>query len=408
MSDHGDSAASGKDRGPTSTRHPSGASSAARRVAGARRNPSVVEYDESVPQWLRATAGWSWRLLAITAAVALVFYATSRVQLLFIAVFLACVFTAVLRPLVDLLNKIMPRAIAVVLGLLSAIAFFAGLITYVVTSVTGQWESLSKQFGNGIDQVVNYLENGPLPVTVTPDTVDQWVQNGRDWLQTHSGELAGQAAASAGSVVEVFTVLALATFCTIFFLARGREMWNWFLNQLPARSREDWEEAGGIGWYTFSGYARGTVIIAVTDAIFAAIILIIVGVPLAAPLAVLVFIGAFIPLIGAPLAMVVAMVVALAANGFVKAIIVGIGIALVGQFEGHVLQPLIMGKQVSLHPVVVALGVTAGTLVGGILGAVISVPLIAVAWAVFSKLRHQDPPMGAEETAEADTIGPLE
>ncbi len=401
MSDQDSTAQSASERGPASNRHLVGANPAARKVARARRNPSVVGYEESAPAWLRVAAGWSWRMLTVVAAVVLVFYATSRVQLLFIAVFLAFVFTAVLRPIVDFFNKVMPRALAVLLGLLSAVAFVAGLITYVVASVTGQWESLSKQFSTGIDQVINYLEHGPLPVTVTQHDINQWVAYGQQWLQTHSSELAGQAASSAGSAVQVLTVLALATFCTVFFLARGQGMWAWFLNQLPARSRESWKAAGGVGWYTFSGYARGTVIIAVTDAILAAIILLIVGVPLAAPLAVLVFIGAFIPLVGAPAAMVIAMVVALAANGLVKAIVVGLGIALIGQFEGHILQPLVMGKQVSLHPVVVALAVTTGTLVAGILGAVISVPLVAVAWAVFSRLRRQDPPMD-ELTVPAD------
>ncbi len=408
MSDQDSTAQAASDRGPASNRHLVGASPAARKVAGARRNPSVVGYEESAPAWLRVAAGWSWRMLTVVAAVVLVFYATSRVQLLFIAVFLAFVFTAVLRPIVDFFNKVMPRALAVLLGLLSAVAFVAGLITYVVASVTGQWASLSKQFSTGIDQVINYLEHGPLPVTVTQHDINQWVAYGQQWLQTHSSELAGQAASSAGSAVQVLTVLALATFCTVFFLARGRGMWTWFLNQLPARSRESWKAAGGVGWYTFSGYARGTVIIAVTDAILAAIILLIVGVPLAAPLAVLVFIGAFIPLVGAPAAMVIAMVVALAANGLVKAIVVGIGIALIGQFEGHVLQPLVMGKQVSLHPVVVALAVTTGTLVAGILGAVISVPLVAVAWAVFSRLRHQDPPMDELAMRADDETGEVE
>ena len=179
-------------------------------------------------------------------------------------------------------------------------------------------------------------------------------------MQDHAGDLASQAAAGAGSVVEVFTALALAIFCTVFFLARGREMWTWFLNQLPARVRDSWKTAGGAGWYTFSGYTRGTVIIAVTDGILAFILLTILRVPLSAPLAVLVIIGAFIPLIGAPPAMVVAMIVALAANGLLSAAIVGVGIALIGQFEGHILQPLVMGKQVALHPVVIALAVTGG------------------------------------------------
>jgi len=235
---------------------------------------------------------------------------------------------------------------------------------------------------------------------VSNDQIASWIDNGRTWLQQHAGELAGQVAASAGSVVEVISALSLATFCTVFFLARGREMWTWFLNQLPSRMRETWKMAAGAGWYTFSGYTRGTVIIATTDGLLAFILLTVIGVPLAGPLAVLVLIGAFIPLVGAPAAMAIAMIVALAADGVVSAAFVGIGIALIGQFEGHILQPIVMGRQVSIHPVVIALAVTAGTLTAGILGAVISVPMVAVAWAIFSRLRHQDAPMDSDEQAE--------
>jgi len=373
----------------------------ARKVAGARRNPNVYGHDETAPRWLRAMAGVSWRLLVVVAAVALVFYATSRVQLLFIAVFLAFVISSVLLPVVDLLSRIMPRGLATALALLGGILVFLGLLTYVGYSIASQWQALSERFGDGIQQIIDYLEKGSLPFSITNEQVAEWIDNGRQWVLDHAGDLAGQAAASAGSVVEVFTALALAIFCTVFFLARGREMWTWFLNQLPSRVRETWKTAGGVGWYTFSGYARGTVIIAVTDGILAFILLTVLRVPLSAPLAVLVLIGAFIPLVGAPAAMVVAMIVALAANGLLSAAIVGIGIALIGQFEGHVLQPLVMGRQVSIHPVVIALAVTAGTLTAGILGAVIAVPLVAVVWAVFARLRSLDPPM-TEEVERAE------
>ncbi|WP_265521045.1 AI-2E family transporter [Oerskovia flava] len=389
----GASSVGASERSPVSVKHLAGTSSAARKVAGARRNPSVVGYDESVPGWLRTAGGWSWRLLMVVAVVALVFYATSRVQVVFIAIFLALVVTSVLRPVTDWFAKAMPRALATALALLSAVLVVAGLLTYIISSVAGQWESLAEQFTTGLDQILDFLENGPLPVTITADDVSEWIDNGREWLAEHGGDIASQAAASAGSVFEAFAAIALATFTTVFFLARGKEMWIWFLNQLPARSRESWKVAGGAGWFTFSGYARGTVIIAFVDGVLAGILLAVLGVPLAAPLAVLVFIGAFIPIIGAPLAMIIAAVVALAADGIVVALIVTLGIALIGQFEGHVLQPLIMGKQVHLHPVAVAVAVTAGTLLAGILGAVVSVPLVAVAWSVFSKLRHKDPPM---------------
>lgn len=373
-----------------------------RRVAGKR--PAGVQQPASdpVPLWLRTSAGWSWRALLLVVVVALAFWATSQVQLLFIAVFLALVFTAVLRPLVDLYGRIMPRGLAVGLALLTAVLFVAGLLTYVISSVAGQWSSLQDQFSTGIQQIFEFIEDGPLPFTFTYDDFSEWLGKAGEWLQDHAGTIAGAAASRAGSVFEIFTAIALALFCTIFFLARGQSMWSWFLAQLPATSRETWDKAASAGWFTFSGYTRGTVMIALADGILAAILLLILGVPLAAPLAVLVFIGAFIPLIGAPAAMVIAMVVALAADGVVTAAIVGIGIALIGQFEGHVLQPLVMGKQVSLHPVVIALVVTGGTLIAGILGAVIAVPLIAVAWAVFVTLRT--PPDGVDDDVDYEEI----
>jgi predicted PurR-regulated permease PerM len=378
----------------------------ARRVAGARRTPAGAPGDDGVPRWLRTSAGVTWRLLVLLAGVALVFFATSQVQLLFIAVFIAFVMTAVLRPVVDLYARVMPRPLATALGLLSGLLLVSGMFFYVGYSVANQWEALSRQFGDGIDQIIDFLEHGPLPVSITNDQIGEWIDNGRQWLQDHAGDLASQAASSAGSVVEVFTALALAVFSAVFFLARGTEMWTWFVNQLPATARESWMSAGGAGWYTFSGYTRGTVIIAVTDGVLAFVLLSLIGVPLAAPLAVLVLIGAFIPLIGAPAAMVIAMIVALAANGPIQAAVVGIGIALIGQFEGHVLQPLVMGKQVSLHPVVVALAVTGGTLTAGILGAVIAVPLVAVAWAIYSRFHENDPPMEPDEAVpdEEDVV----
>jgi predicted PurR-regulated permease PerM len=377
---------------------------AARKVAGARRNPSVYGAEHTAPHWLRVMAGVSWRLLVVLAAVALVFYATSRVQLLFVAVFLAFVFTAVLRPIVDFLSRFMWRGLATALAILGGILFFVGLLTYIGYSIANQWTDLTKQFSDGISQITDFLQSGSLPFTITNEQIAEWIGNAQQWVQDHAGDLASQAAAGAGSVVEIFTALALAIFCTVFFLARGQEMWTWFLNQLPTRFRETWKVAGGAGWYTFSGYTRGTVIIAVTDGLLAFILLTILRVPLSAPLAVLVMIGAFIPLVGAPAAMIVAMIVALAANGLWSAAIVGVGIALIGQFEGHILQPLVMGKQVSLHPVVVALAVTAGTLTAGILGAVIAVPLVSVVWAIFSRLRTLDPPM--EEDEADDEVRP--
>lgn len=404
MADREDGAPLEPERPRASTRHLVGATPAAKKVAGARRNPSVIGYDEDTPHWLRTAAGWSWRLIVVVIAVGMVAFATNRVLLVFVAVFLALVFTAVLRPLVNLLSRWIPRGLATPLSMIFAIAVFVGMLTYVGFSVAGQWEDLGKQFNDGIGEILTTLEESPLHITVTNADVQDWIANGQEWVSENSGAIASEAWASVGSVGQVFAVLALSAFLTVFFLLRGKEMWEWFLNQLPARHRESWFVGGGAAWYTFSGYTRGTFLVAGADGIMAIIVLLILGVPLAAPLAVLVFIGAFIPLIGAPLAMVIAMVVALAANGIWNAVFVGVAIALIGQFEGHVLQPLVMGKQVSLHPVVVALVVTAGTLIAGILGAVIAVPLVAVAWSVFALLRTVDPPTDFSEQDREDVV----
>jgi putative heme transporter len=359
--------------------------------------------DSAPPPWLRTSAGWSWRLILVVAGIALVFWAVTQVLLVFVAVFLALVFTAVLNPLTDLYARAVPRPLATAAAILSGVLVVGGLLTYVVVSVAGSWERLAGEFNIGIDQIVSLIENSPLPVDVQLDTRDQWIDDAANWIQENAQTLVGQAAESAGSIVEGIAVLALAIFCTVFFLASGGAMWRWFMQQVPARTRDRWNDAAGAGWYTFSGYTRGTVLVAITNGILAGIFLTILGVPLSAPLAVLVFIGTFIPLIGAPLAMIIAAVVALAADGLLTALIVVIGIAGIGQLEGHVLQPLIMGKQVSLHPVVVALGVTSGTVVGGILGAIVAVPLIAVAWAVYTTLRKpaDDAGDGADEAGDA-------
>ncbi|MPV90172.1 AI-2E family transporter [Georgenia ruanii] len=356
-----------------------------------------AEAGDGVPRWIRKYGLMAWLLIGMVIVVGMIVFATSRIQAVFIAVFIALVVTSVLDPVVTGLARYMPRVLATVLGLLGSFLVVAGLLTYVITSVAGQWQSLAERFGTGINQILTWLETGPLPWHVTQaeitNVINEAVAQATKYIQQNAGDLAGQVLSNAGAVALVFTVLALSLFVTIFFLARGGQMWRWFLNQLPSKNRERVHTAASAGWYTFSGYARGTMIVAFFDGILAFILLSVVGVPLAAPLAVLVFIGAFIPLIGAPLAMIVAAVVALAAEGFVAALIVTVGVALIGQIEGHILEPLVMGKQVSLHPVVVALGVAAGTFLGGLLGAIIAIPLIAVVWAVYSALHQTDPPM---------------
>lgn len=350
-----------------------------------------------VPVWLAKAGMTSWYLLGIIIVVSLLVFATLRVQIVLVAIFVALVLSSVLVPIVNALSKVMPRALALVLSVIAGLGFISGLLYYVVSSIVNQWENLAEEFQGGMAEILKFLEEGPLPFHVTQEEIITWVNQTAEqaihYVQENAGNLASQVLSNAGNVTMLFIVFALSLFLTVYMVMRGDSLWLWFVNQLPSRARVDTHRAASAAWYTFSGYARGTVIIAIIVGILAFLLLFFTGVPLAAPLAVLVFIGAFIPLIGAPLAMIIATVVALAAQGWITALVIMLGIALIGQIEGHILQPLVMGKQVSLHPVVVAVGVTSGTILGGLVGAIVAIPLLAVVWTVYATLHTPDPPL---------------
>jgi predicted PurR-regulated permease PerM len=202
----------------------------------------------------------------------------------------------------------------------------------------------------------------------------------------NGGSLAGQALGGASVAAEVLTGLALAVFCSVFFLNSGSRIWDWLLTQVGGNNHR-WDGAARAGWATFAGYTRGIVIIAGTNAALVCVALLILRVPLALPLALLTFFATFIPLIGAPIALFVATLVALAARGPLIALLVLALIVLIGQIEGHLLQPLVMSRAVNIHPLAVALSVASGTVIAGVIGAVVAVPLVAVTWTVWTTLK---------------------
>ncbi|MDR1293884.1 MAG: AI-2E family transporter [Bifidobacteriaceae bacterium] len=359
-----------------------GASADAGRLTARETAPS----GDGVPRWLRVPAGYAWRLLILAAAVVVVAKAVQGLELVAVALFLALVISAILRPLVGVLDRVMPRPLAAALGFIAGIGVLGGLGTFVGMSVAGQARVLSAEFIDGIDELNAMLARAPSPISDLDLT--KAGQSLATWLEHNQQTIITEAVARAGEVAEVVTALILAIFCAVFFVTSGGAMWRWFLAQLSPGARRRWRIAGESAWHTFSGYTRGIVIVAATNGLFAGLGLAILGVPLAAPIGVLVFLGTFVPLIGAAVAMIVAVVVALAAKGVVIALVVIAMIAVIGQIEGHLLQPMIMARQVSLHPVVVAVVVVAGTLLSGILGAVAAVPIVSVMWAVFSHLRQ--------------------
>ena len=333
-----------------------------------------------VPRALRTAADWGWRVLVLGAAGFFVLRVLGKLELVVVAMFVGLIIAALVGPLVQFLDRYVPRGIAVLLGMLVLFGVFFGIIAFITGSIAGEWTLLSQKFGNGVRQIETLLEGTPFHVK-NADFV-QWFTNARTWLIDHKGDILKSALGSASTVAEMFVGLALAVFGAVCFLAGGSKIWTWAIAIIPTTSRSRVDGAGHVAWRSFAGYTRGIILVAASNALIVCIGLLILQVPLAVPLALIVFFGTFIPLIGAPLAMIVAVVVALAARGPITALIVLIGIALVGQFEGHVLQPLVMSRAVHLHPLAVALAVTSGSILGGLVGAVIAVPVVSVIYGV--------------------------
>jgi len=344
--------------------------------------------DDIVHHGLRVAAAYAWRLIVLAVAVYLVFVVLAKLTLVAVAVFVGLVITALLRPLVDLFSHALPRGLAVAVALLLTIVTLGGVFTFVADSVAGQSAKLSTQFIGGLTDIERSLTRAPFHMRAVDLT--QMGQPIRDWVSQNGGALAGRALGGAGVAIEILTGLALAVFCSVFFLNSGNRIWAWLLTQAGGSSHR-LDGAARAGWATFAGYTRGIIIIAATNAALVCVALLILQVPLAFPLALLTFFAAFIPLIGSPIALGVATLVALAARGPLTALLVLALIVVIGQIEGHLLHPMVMSRAVNIHPLAVALTVACGTVLYGVIGAVVAVPLVAVTWTVWTALKTHPP-----------------
>ena len=349
----------------------------------------------TVSPGLRRATEYAWRLLILGAAVYVLFRVLVRFELVFIALFIALILTSLLWPPVRALSRSIPRPLALLVTGLGTLALLGGLGWLVADSVSNESSSLSSEFRGGVDQIRTWLQGAPFHVN--PNTLSNLQSKLTTWLSQHRSTLISQALSEASRIVDIAAVLALAVFCALFFTSSGDRMWQWFLRQVPRDARETWSRCGRTAWHTFAGYTRGIVLVAGANAVMVGIALKLLRVPLVLPLTLLEFVASFIPLIGSPIAMAVATVVALASRGVTTAVIVLVLIVVIGQIEGHLLQPFVMGWAVRLHPVVVAVCVIAGTSLAGLAGAVVAVPLASIAWAVWRALRDgREPDPGPE------------
>jgi predicted PurR-regulated permease PerM len=366
--------------------------------------PAAARDDQSVSPLVRSAAAWSWRLLLIVAAAAVLFEIMVRFGVVFVPVALALLGTALLLPAVDFLDRYgAARGGAVAFVLVLGIAVFSGILAFVVNQFIEGAPELVDQVERSVDGTRDWMINGPLHLR--SDQITSATDSAVNALREHQTQLTSGALSTAGTLVEILTGALLCLFTVIFFLLGGRSIWRFVTQVVPREHRHRVYEAGAAGFHSLAGYARATSLVALVDAVAIGSGLGIMGIPLALPLASLIFLGAFIPIIGALVTGLLAVIVALLAKGIIYALITLGLIVAVMQLEAHVLQPLVMGRAVSIHPLGVVLGLAAGGVLAGIVGALLAVPAIAFFNSFVRVLIAEDPK--ARNNALKDESGPL-
>jgi predicted PurR-regulated permease PerM len=339
-----------------------------------------------VPPTLERLAGYSWRLLVVLLAAGVVVFLLIRLKVIVVPVILALFLATLLVPLVKWLEargwRHLPAVLAVFVG---ALVVIGGIVALFVPLVGNEVGALRARADQGIDELGDYLASQPFGLS--QEDVNRYIDQARAQLSENSSRITRGVVTGATALVEILTGLVLTFFLTFFFVKDSERFTSWILDFVGEPRAGDLREIGRRAAAAVSGYLRGQAAVGLVDAVFIGVGLAIVGVPLVLPLAFLTFLAAFLPLVGAFLAGVLAALVALVTKGLVAALIV-VGITLlVQQLEGHLLAPVLLGRAVSLHPVVIIIALGAGSILGGIIGAFLAVPIAAVGVAVGSYLR---------------------
>ncbi|MFE9397435.1 AI-2E family transporter [Streptomyces flavidovirens] len=340
----------------------------------------------AVPWGMRVAAEAGWRLLVLAGTLWVLMKIITAVQLVVLAFVAALLVTAMLQPTVARLRRIgLPRGLATAVTAILGFVIMGLVGWFVVWQVMENLDNLSDRLKDGIEELKRWLLNSPFHVT--EKQINDVAKNLTDAVGTNTEEITSAGLQGVTVMVEFLTGMLLAMFSTLFLLYDGKRIWQWTLKLVPAQARPGVAGAGPRAWRTLTAYVRGTVIVALIDAIFIGLGIWFLDVPMAVPLAVFIFLFAFIPLVGAVMSGALAVVVALVTQGVFSALMVLVVVLAVQQIEGHVLQPFILGRAVRVHPLAVVLAVAAGGLVAGIGGAVVAVPLVAVTNTVVGYLR---------------------
>ncbi|MFC4907936.1 AI-2E family transporter [Actinomadura gamaensis] len=348
-----------------------------------------------VPPLLSSAAAWAWRLIAIGIVVYGLTWVVGTLKIVFLPCAVALFLTALLRPLTIRFQRIgMGPLAATWLTLLFALAVLGGIGTYVGIQANDEFPKLVSEVQDTAKSVQHWLENGPLHVQHSKlnDAVDQ----GSKWVEARRGKLASTALDWGTATIEALAAIVFLLFVTFFLLKDGPNIWRWTISGTGGY-RDRIDRAGRAAWETLSQYVHGTCLVAAIHAVVLAIVLAIMGVPLVAPLAVVIFLGSFIPIVGIFVGGGLAVAVTFGAKGGVAALIF-LGILLVEhQLESHLLQPMVVGRWVRLHPLAVIIAITVGGVLAGIPGAAVAVPIVAVVYRAWPALRGEPEPTPAED-----------
>ena len=369
---------------------PNGAPGAGATPAAAGAGPPELQAG-SVPRWLQTSAAWSWRLLLLAAAL----YVAARVAALLYIVVVPCaaaiLLTALLQPLTARLRgRGMSPLAATWCTLLLAIVLLGGAGWLVTTRVQADYPSLVTQFKHTTTQVQAWLA-GP-PFHLHTGSLQQLSNDVVKYLSQHKSAVEGTVVTGSRIVVELLAGVVLCFFVTFFLIKDGTRIWQWLTSRFQPERKRRADLAGAAAWQAVVYYVRGTSAVAAIHAVVMGITLTIIGAPLVVPLALFMFLAAFVPLVGVLVAGAVALLVVLATKGWIAAIIVLIVMVVMNQLEGHLLQPQVVGKMVRLHPLAVILVLAVGGVVAGIAGAVVAVPITAAITRAARALRDDHGP----------------
>ncbi|HKU01264.1 MAG TPA: AI-2E family transporter [Arthrobacter sp.] len=351
--------------------------------------------------WTDALGRASIRAVQVLAVLALAWTAVTaavRVPLVTIPVLVALILASAMAPAVRwLAARGWPRALAVLSSFLLILAIAAGVVGGIIALVRQEASVLAARAEAGIGQLQQFITTGP--VALTKDQIDAARAEFQKFLA--GGTLGADALTGLRTAGEIAAGTVLTAVILFFFLKDGEKIRAFLIGFLPGKRQGKAHLAADRSIVVLGGYVRGTLVIAALDAVIVLVGLLVLRVPLAVPLAAVVFLGGFIPIIGATTAGSLAVLVALVENGPVPALIVLILLVAANQFEHHILQPLFMGRVLRIHGLVIILALAAGATLAGVIGALLAVPLTAVGWTIYKTLAESDAP-GPEPVTPAE------